>query len=121
MTIESALFELLGALVGKRCYPDITPSGADFPLIVYQAVGGESPEFLERRLPDCEHYRIQVHCWAKTRLQASSLALQVRQQIIEHGMSFVSAKTLGQRIALYEEELKLYGTRQDFGIWIKER
>src|SRR5690606_18673826 len=121
MTIESALFELLGALVSKRCYPDITPSGADFPLIVYQAVGGESQEFLERRLPDCEHYRIQVHCWAKTRLQASALALQVRQQIVEQGTGFVSAKTLGQRIALYEEDLKLYGTRQDFGIWIKER
>lgn len=121
MTIDAALFALLGSLVSKRCYPDITPPGADFPLIVYQTVGGESMEFLERRLPDCEHYRIQVHCWAKTRLQASSLALQVRQQIIEHGTAFASAKTLGQRAALYEESLKLYGTRQDFGIWIKER
>lgn len=121
MTIDSALFTLLGALVGKRCYPDITPPGADFPLIVYQTVGGESLEFLERRLPDSENYRVQVHCWAKTRLQASALALQVRQQIIEHGAAFVSAKTLGQRAALYEEGLKLYGTRQDFGIWIKER
>ncbi|USY23949.1 DUF3168 domain-containing protein [Alcaligenes sp. 1735tsa3] len=121
MTIDAALFALLESLVSKRCYPDITPPGADFPLIVYQTVGGESQEFLERRLPDCENYRVQVHCWAKTRLQVSALALQVREQIIEHGTAFATAKTLGQRVALYDEKLKLYGTRQDFGIWIKER
>lgn len=121
MTVDSALFALLGPLVSNRCYPDVTPPGADFPLIVYQAVGGESLEFLERRLPDCEHYRIQVHCWAKTRLQASALALQVRERIIEQGAAFLSTKTLGQRAALYEDRLKLYGTRQDFGVWIKER
>ncbi len=121
MTIETALFDLLGPLVDRRCYPDTTPSDPEFPLIVYQGVGGEPPEFLERRLPDCEHYRVQVYCWAKTRLQASNLALQVRQQIIEQGKAFAAANTLGQRVTLYEEGLKLYGTRQDFGIWIKER
>lgn len=121
MTIETALSALLGPLVNGRCYPDVTPDSPQFPLLVYQVVGGEAYDYLERRLPDCEHYRVQVLCWARSRINASALAGLVRQQIIELGRDFRSAHTLGQRTALYESDLKLYGTRQDFGIWIAER
>lgn len=121
MTIEVALPLLLGGLVDGRCYPDVTPDNAIFPLLVYQGAGGEAHDYLERKLPGSEHYRIQVVSWAKTRLAANGLALQVRQRIIEQGTAFESAKTLGQAVGLYEDALKLYGSRQDFGIWIKVR
>lgn len=121
MSVETELFSLLKTLVDGRCYPDETPDAPAFPLIVYQGVGGQAYDYLERKLPDCEHYRIQVNCWAKSRSAASALALQVRQKIIEQGTAFKSAETLGQSVGLYEEALKLYGTRQDFGIWIKAR
>lgn len=121
MTVESELFSLLRTLVSDRCYPDVTPDAPVFPLIVYQGAGGKAYDYLERKLPDCEHYRVQVNCWAKSRSAASALALLVRQQIIEQGTAFKSAETMGQAVSLYEEALRLYGTRQDFGIWIKVR
>ncbi|MFA7523416.1 MAG: DUF3168 domain-containing protein [Halothiobacillaceae bacterium] len=120
-TIESALFSLLGSLVGNRCYPDATPDNPTFPCIVYQVVGGQAIDFLDRTLPDDENYRVQVMCFAKTRAAASSLALQVREKIIEKGTAFASAQTLGQAVSLYEEPLKLHGSRQDYDIWIKAR
>lgn len=121
MSVETELSSLLKTLVDGRCYPDVTPDAPVFPLIVYQAVGGKAHDYLERKLPDCEHYRIQVHCWDKSRSAASALALQVRQKIIEQGVAFKVAETMGQATSLYEEALKLYGTRQDFGVWLKVR
>lgn len=121
MSVEAELNSLLRTLVDGRCYPDATPDAPVFPLIVYQGAGGRAHDYLERKLPDCEHYRIQIHCWAKSRAVASALALQVRQRIIEQGAAFKSVETMGQAVSLYEEALKLYGTRQDFGIWIKVR
>lgn len=127
MTIEVALFTLLSGIgtvkdAGvSRVYPDIPPDNPTFPLVVYQGVGGQAHDYLERKLPDCEHYRIQVVSWAKSRAAASALALEVRRRIIEQGTAFSSAMTLGQAVGLYEEALKIYGSRQDFGIWIKAR
>lgn len=121
MSIESELFTLLGPLVTNRCYPDTTPDAPTFPLIVYQVVGGQAYDYMERKLPDSEHYRVQVGCWAKTRSAASALALQVRATLIESGAAFKSAETLGQAVGLYDDDLKLYGSQQDFGLWLKVR
>jgi len=119
--MEAALFNLLKTLADGRCYPDATPDDPQFPCIVYQTVGGQAYDYLERRLPDCEHYRVQVACWARMRAEASSLALHVRQRIIEQGADFAAAETMGQAIGTYDDALKLYGSRQDFGIWFKAR
>ncbi|MBV6304936.1 DUF3168 domain-containing protein [Candidimonas humi] len=127
MSIEAAIFSLLGPLVSNRCYPDTTPDAPVFPLIVYQIVGGQAYEYLARKLPDCENYRVQVWCWWKdedgvaVRDEVGALALQVRQKIIEQGAAFVSAQTIGQGISQYEEALKLYGIQQDYSVWLKVR
>lgn len=121
MSIESSLFTLLGPLVDGRCYPDVTPDNPVFPLVIYQGAGGQALEWLDRTLPDTENYRIQIECWAKTRIEASTLASQVRQKIIEEGHDFDSAESLGQAVTDYQKDLKLYGSRQDFSIWIKAR
>lgn len=121
MSVESEIFSLLGSLVSNQCYPDKTPDVPAFPCIVYQVVGGEAHDYMERKLPDSENYRVQVGCWAKTRSAASALALQVRATLIESGAAFKSAETLGQAVSLYDDALKLYGSRQDFGLWLKVR
>lgn len=127
MSIESSLFAVLAGIAAlksngvSRVYPDVTPDTPEFPLVVYQGTGGQAHEYLERKLPDCEHYRIQVVSWAKTRAAASALAAEVRQRIIEQGGGFESAQTLGQAVSLYEGVLKIYGSRQDFSIWLKVR
>lgn len=121
MSIETSIFALLGPLVDGRCYPDTTPDNPTLPLIIYQGAGGRALEWLDRTLPETENYRIQIECWAKTRLEASALALQVRQKIIEEGSDFDSAETLVQAVTDYQKALKLYGSRQDYSIWIKVR
>ena len=136
MSVETELFSLLKTLVDGRCYPDTTPDDPTFPCIVFQTVGGMAYEYANWKLPECEHFRVQVNSWAKTRIAASALALDVRQHIIEYlpwpyapgavAKQYVdsgirSTRTYGQATSLYEEALKLYGTRQDFGIWIKVR
>ncbi|MCR4158822.1 DUF3168 domain-containing protein [Kerstersia gyiorum] len=120
-TIESSIYALLRGLVANRCYPDITPDNPVFPLIVYQVVGGQALEWLDRTLPDSENYRVQVMCWSKSRKDTNALALAVRKAVIEEGDDFDSAQTIGQAVSLYEEPIKAYGSRQDFSIWIKAR
>lgn len=118
--LEQAIFALLGPLVDGRCYPDATPDDPQFPLIVYQVVGGQAHEFLDRTLPTTENYRVQVFCWSRSRIDTRTLQREVRRLLIEQGKVFDSAQTQGQAINLYEEQLRLYGTRQDFSIWVSE-
>lgn len=119
--MEKELHSLLSDLVGGRCYPDVTPESPEFPCIVYQVVGGNVPTHLERKLPDCEYFRVQVSCWSRRVSEARSLAAQVLEEIVENGKGFKAAAPLGQAIGIYESVLKLHGTRQDFGIWFKVR
>lgn len=126
MSIESALFTLLKDIAAiksgsiSRVYPRVTPDNPVFPLIVYQGVGGQAYDYLERKIPDCEHYRVQINCWSKDADTTRALALDVRKRIIE-STDFEVAETLGQAVDDYEESQRIYGTRQDFGIWLKVR
>lgn len=114
MMLEAQLVRLWKGLVSDRVYPDTAPDVPQFPLITYQQVGGEARWYLEKKVPDHRHARIQVNVWAKTRMEANQIALQVAKALAE---SSLSAEPYGQFEALYDEHLKLYGTRQDFGIW----
>lgn len=114
MSLESTLKTLLGPLVGGRLYADITPDGAAFPLIVYQQVGGRAMEYADQTIPDKEHARVQVMVWAKSRLEASQIARTARAAIIGNNWP---AQTYAAPVSLYQEELKLYGSRTDYGLW----
>lgn len=114
MSIEATLRTVLGPLASNRVYPDVTPDSPVFPLIVYQQVGGQVAEFLEGTIADKDHARMQVVVWAKTRLEASAIARAARVALVEGA---TKATTYGAPVSLYEEELKLYGNRTDYGIW----
>ena len=114
MSLEASLFSLLGPLVGGRCYPDVPPDPATFPLIVYQQVGGQAVEYIDQTMADKDNARMQVMVWAKTRVEASGIARQAREAIIG---SAVQAKTLSAPVSLYDQDLKLYGSRTDYGLW----
>jgi hypothetical protein len=127
MSIESSLLSLLKAIPAvaggavARVYPNVTPDNPTFPLIVYQVVGGQAIDFMDRTLPESENYRVQVSCWAKSADDVRALSLAVRKLIIEDGDQFESAQTLGQAVNDYQDAQKICGTRQDFSIWIKAR
>ncbi len=117
MSLEASLCSALNSLVSDRVYPDDTagaPVPLVYPLILYQMVGGKAYEYTDQSMPDHDHARVQVVVWAKTRLEASTLARQARSAILT---AIKPAETYGAAVSLRDQELNLYGSRQDFGIW----
>lgn len=115
MSIESKIVTTLSSLVGGRVYPDFAPSGATFPYIVYQQVGGTAPAYLDKAVPTVRNGRFQLEVWAKTRSEALTLSLAL-EQAMTLSTDF-EAKPQTAQIADVVEELALYGYIQDFSVW----
>ena len=115
MSAEAAIFQLLTGFVGGRVYPDVSPSGALLPRIVYQQVGGETINYTEGTLPDEENARMQIVCWATTRLAAINLMKQAEAAIL--AAPVIQAEALGARVSGHEMDTNLYSSMQDFSIW----
>ena len=115
MSAEPILVSLLSPLVPGRVYLDVAPSGAALPRIVIQQVGGEVINYTEGTIPDKENARMQVVCWASTRMAAISLMKQVEVAILSAPV--IQAEALGARISGYEQDTALYSSHQDFSIW----
>jgi hypothetical protein len=117
MSLESSIATALNNLAGGRIYPDTLPDSPAFPAVTYQQVGGQSLWFGGRdAMPGYKHARVQFNCWAKTRLEASNLARAIENRLGTH-KSGLKVNPVGAAVALYQDQLKLYGTRQDFSIW----
>jgi hypothetical protein len=114
MSIEADIFNTLKGLVSNRVYPDVAPAGTEKPFIVYQQAGGEAVNFLEAGAPVKRNARMQITCWATTRLAAATLARQAEDALTS---SALKAFSIGALTAIYEDDTGLYGTRQDFSIW----
>lgn len=117
MTIEETLYALIGPALGGRFYPDVTPDTPQFPLGTYQQVGGTAGWYTDNTMPDHKQGRFQINVWAKSRLEAARIARQIEGLICASGLV---AQPYGAPTALYQDALKIYGTRQDFGIWFKD-
>jgi len=115
MTVEADIFTLLGSRVDNRVYPDVAPPGVDKPYITYQQVGGDVVSFLESAMPSKRNGRFQFNVWATTRLAASALMRQVEADLVTS--TTLRAEAMGGAVSTYEEETKLYGSRQFFSIW----
>ena len=115
MSAEPILFAVLRSLAADRVYPDVAPEGAGLPRIVYQQVGGRVINYTEGTLPDKEHARMQIVCWAATRSAAVVLAQQVEAAI--RAAAAFQAEPIGARISGYEPDTGLYSSMQDFSIW----
>lgn len=127
MSVESAVFNVLKALVANRVYPDIAPDLTIRPYITYQQVGGKSVNFLAQGAevqsgsppsplyPNKANTRMQINVWADTRAQASALAKQVEDAL--RALTALQTTVEGAPIAIYEADTKLRGSMQDFSFW----
>lgn len=115
--MEAQLKEALSGLVDGRVYPLVSPDNPTFPFIVYQQIGGDAYIYLEQKLPQHRHARMQVIVWSETFPEAVALARKIEQNIVE---KMSSSTPIGAFSALYNESLEIYGARQDFGIWYKD-
>lgn len=113
MGIEASIKTTLAAIAGGRTYPDVPPDAPTFPLNVYQQVGGSVINPLEGTDPNKDNARIQIVTWAKTRLEASSVARLVRIAMADT----LDAILLGAPVSVYDETTKLYGSRADYSVW----
>ena len=116
MSVEADLFAVLGPLVSNRAYPDVAPDGVAKPYITYQQVGGQPANFLNG-VPDQRNGRFQINVWATTRSAASALIRQVEDAL--RLSTTLRATTQGGAVSDYEDELNLYGARQDFSVWFQ--
>lgn len=114
MSLELSVMGILGPLIGNRVYPDVAPDDPVFPLIIYQNVGGVPYEYVDQTLPEHDNARLQLVVWSKSRLEASTVSRNARLAMLG---SQLTVKTLTVAVSLFNEDLKLYGSRTDFGIW----
>lgn len=96
-----------------RVYPDVAPAGALRPYITYQAVGGQSPNYLSNTVA-LQNARMQINVWADTRSVARALMQSVIDALTP---APIMATTIGAPVSSYEADTKLYGSRSDFSIW----
>jgi hypothetical protein len=112
VSFESDFYDAIKGLVGNRVYPDVAPLNTTRPYVTYQKVGGTAWNFLENTAVGKRHARVQVNCWATTRLAAAALARSVEDALVTS--STIRAFVNGAVVDDYEDDLQLYGTRQDF-------
>ncbi|WP_018435352.1 DUF3168 domain-containing protein [Paraburkholderia atlantica] len=113
---ESVTFGALKALAGGRVYPDVAPAAAALPRIVYQSVGGVDETTFDGA-DTLQNSRMQVAVWATTRAEAATIIQQVRAALTA---APVIGTPIGAPVSVYEDDTKLYGSRQDFSIWFQE-
>jgi hypothetical protein len=113
---ESVTFAAIKALASGRVYPDVAPSGAAKPYIVYQGVGGVEETTFDGAdtLQNC---RMQVSVWATSRSEATAIIQQVRAALTAEPVRGVP---IGAPVPVFEDDTKLYGSQQDYSIWYRE-
>jgi len=114
MALESDIKTALAGVAGGRVYPDVTPDNVTFPCVIYQQVGGEVLAPLDGSDPNKDHARIQFWVWSKKRLDTSSTMRQVRVALTGGSLK---AYPFAAPVSNYDDVLKLYGARMDFGFW----
>lgn len=114
MSMESDVVAALTSLVSGRVYPSVAPSNPTKPYIVYTGAGGVAFNFLESAAVGLRNSRLQVSCWATTRMAANALAIAAENALIA---SALKAYVLGAMQTPYDEQTKLYGTHQDFSVF----
>ncbi|MGF6976358.1 hypothetical protein QFZ94_004808 [Paraburkholderia sp. JPY465] len=115
-TAESVTSGALKTLAGGRVYPDVAPAAAALPRIVYQSVGGVDETTFDGA-DTLKNSRMQVAVWATTRAEAATIIQQVRAALTA---APVVGTPIGAPVSVYEDDTKLYGSRQDFSIWFQE-
>jgi hypothetical protein len=114
MSLESDIFDAIKSLTSNRCYPDKAPQNPTPSYTVFQQVGGQALNYLESAAVGKRNARIQIACWATTRIAANALARSVEDAMVA---SSLKAYVLSAFTADFDEETKLFGARQEFSIW----
>ncbi len=118
--IESTLLAMMKAITGvSKVFFDGTPDGYIWPAsgatIIIQQVGGEVSSYIgKENMPDHKHGRFQIEAWERSRVIAGPLGRLIENTLM---LSALNVEAYGAQTAIAEPLYKLFGTRQQFGIW----
>ena len=115
MSLESDLFALIGPIVSNRAYPITAPFGTPTPFVIWNSLGGTPVNFYESAMPSKRNLHIQVRVWSTTYAGALVVARSIENALVTSAT--LRATRLGEALGDYEDDVKLYGTIQDFSIW----
>lgn len=113
MSIEAELTTVLKTLCA-RTFPDFAPISTAKPFVTYQGIGGRSLRWLDNTAADKRHSIVQINVWAASRIDAMTLARAIEDALC--ASTVFNARPEAEPISTAEEDLKLYGTIQDFSI-----
>jgi hypothetical protein len=126
MSFKSDLIALVAPLFDDNgAFFMTTPDGfkSDAPFAVVQIVGGEERMYAGQELPDVLHRRVQIWIWG-----SRAIDVEAKQELLYGTLlntandpltRFVAVEPMGAPTDDYNDILKIFGTRQDFGIWWK--
>lgn len=80
MSIQSDIKTVLASVAGGRVYPEAAPDNAALPLVVYRKVSSE-PLMTLQGYAGTTRFVFVFDCWARTYLEAMSIADSVRTAI----------------------------------------
>lgn len=87
---------------------------------ITQGVGGDEEMYVDQEIPDTIHRRVQFWFWGRDLLEVEAkheLIYGVLLNTINDPLSnFIGVEPMGGPTDDYNDVLKLYGSRQDFGI-----
>lgn len=114
MTMEADLSTVLKT-VCPRTFPDVADIGTAPPFIAWQLLGGESQRALDNTAFDKRNSYVQVSVYSLTR--AESLAkIRAAEEALCASPAFTCIP-MGEPLATYEGDTKLFGAIQRFSIW----
>lgn len=116
----------IAGLIGTRCYPQVAPQDAAYPLLRILTVSTRSEQGM-RGATGLAVSLIQIDAYSKQDVQARDLAEKVRIRL--QGFSgtwatpaavVIPAVLLDDSRDTYDEDLELYGKSADYRIWHEE-
>lgn len=120
MNLHARLIWLLSPLVENAVWwdqqPDAFPPMQSF--ILLSTAGGQSGVYVEQKLPQHRHARVQVAVFASTPDERERLILAVEKLLCET-VHFPAVEPYGAYISGSVPSHKMYTAVQPFGIWYK--
>lgn len=114
MTAREAVSAAIAGLNTAPVFPDIAPDGTPAPFITFSVVGEAPEQTLADGVP-ATFQRFQVTIYGKTRSEADSFRLPVRDAILALAQPF-GGSFQGAHDA-FESPVKLYKTILEFYVW----
>lgn len=101
---------IVGASPATRIWPDEAPNGAETPLIVFERADSDPIYTLNNTLATTR-VRINISCWADTRLAAEALGDAVATAML------AATVPVAERDGAFNSDMQAYAAVVGFDIW----